>query len=361
MFRRLVPIAALLAACDPLANTFEPVSAVRSDRTYAGAGKSPAAAPTGDTLNVMTWNVKFAGGRIDFWFDCFGDRNVMTRAEVDANMNGLIAKIKQSDPDVLLLQECDVGSFRVAGVDMMRRFVDETSLGYGVYASHWRSQFIPVNNLRNMDSGNAILAKWPLTNATRYQLPLRGDADALYRQFYLKRNMLVADLDVPGKRKITLVNVHTEAYAKDGTKKRHIEQFEAKVKDLAARGRVVAGGDLNSVPPGTTKVKDFPDQVCKDPDFPPDQYGEEVEWLRDLYTTYDAAIPLADYVKDNSPWYSYTADKNGAWNRTLDHLFTNGKFKAGSGVMHQDAARGGMATLPLSDHAPLSAELDLSQ
>lgn len=362
---------AAVAGCDPMANIFEPVEPVRTDRTYVGAGKSPAPAPTG-TVHVMTWNVKFAGGRIDFWFDCFGDREVMTAAEATANLENLVKLINHLKPDIVLLQEVDVGSFRVGGVDMMRYFVDHTDLGFGAYASHWRSQFIPVNNLRNMDSGNGILSKWPLANARRHALPLRTDTDDLTRQFYLKRNMLTADVDIPGKGETAIVNVHTEAYAKDGTKKKHIEAFEAKVAELDAAGRrFIAGGDLNSIPPETRKTGGFADQVCTDPSFPPDRYDEEMEWLRALYTKYDAAIPLAQYAADNDPWLSFTASKKFFWNRTLDHLFTNGKFLATSSaiagatisypVMHQKPVGNGPDPMDLSDHAPLSAMYDLTK
>lgn len=363
---------ALVGGCDPMANIFDPVESVRADRTYTGRGKSPAPAPTGDTLHVMTWNVKFAGGRIDFWFDCFGKREVMTREEALANLEGLAKLINHLEPDIMLLQEVDVQSFRVGGVDMMQYFVDNTDLGYGVYASHWRSQFIPVNNLRNMDSGNAILSKWPLTNATRFALPLRTDTDDLTRQFYLKRNMLTADVDIPTRGSRTIVDIHTEAYAKDGTKKKHIEAFEAKLDELEAGGKkFIAGGDLNSIPPGTAKTNDFPDQVCTDPSFPPDKYDEEQEWLRGLYTRYDGAIPLTQYAADNTPWLSFTANKKFFWNRTLDHLFTNGKFVATTSVtagatvsypvVHQKPANNGPDPIDLSDHAPLSALYDLTK
>ncbi len=354
-------LVALVSGCDPMANMFEPVEAVRADRIFSGKGKTPAPAPSADTLNVMTWNVKFAGGRIDFWFDCFGKREVMTREEALGNLDGLVRLINHLKPDIMLMQEVDVGSFRVGGVDMMQYFVDNTDLGYGVYASHWRSQFIPVNNLRNMDSGNAILSKWPLSNATRHALPLRTDTDDLTRQFYLKRNYLTAEVDIPTRGTRTIVDIHTEAYAKDGTKKKHVEAFEAKLDELKAAGKkFIAGGDLNSIPPGTTTTNGFPDQKCPPGDFPPDKYDEEQEWLRGLYTKYDAAIPLDQYTLANSPWYSFTADKDGFWNRTLDHLFTNGDFKDGFSVMHQKSENGGPDPMKLSDHAPLSALYDLT-
>ena len=35
-----------------------------------------------ETLTVMNWNIKFGGGRLDFFFDCHGDRVLMEKEEV---------------------------------------------------------------------------------------------------------------------------------------------------------------------------------------------------------------------------------------------------------------------------------------
>jgi endonuclease/exonuclease/phosphatase family metal-dependent hydrolase len=50
---------------------------------------------------------------------------------------------------------------------------------------------------------------------------------------------------------------------------------------------------------------------------------------------------------------------DGFWNRKLDYLFTNGRFRVDSAVTHQDTASGGLATMPLSDHAPISVTLEV--
>ena len=70
-------------------------------------------------------------------------------------------------------------------------------------------------------------------------------------------------------------------------------------------------------------------------------------------------LALADFQADNDPYFTFTADGDGFWNRKLDYLFTNGEFVAGSGLTHQDTSSGGVETLPLSDHAPVSVQLSL--
>src|SRR5262245_6873314 len=102
-----------LAACDPFHTGFDDVERAQ---VYHAHGERPAPAqPT--RLRVMNYNVKFGGGRIDFFFDCHGDRVLMTKSEVSANLEALAVKINQVDPDVLVVQEVDVNSKRAAFVD----------------------------------------------------------------------------------------------------------------------------------------------------------------------------------------------------------------------------------------------------
>ncbi len=359
--RRLVGALALAAsaasaACDPFNTGFDDVEGARTYRASRVVPASQRLGPSGaPLLRIMNYNVKFAGARIDFFFDCHGDEVLMKKSTVFRNLEGLAAKINQVDPDVLVVQEVDIASKRSAYVDQVQWLLDHTALNYAVYASQWRADYVPSDGLGPVDSGNAILSKFPLTNGTRIALSLRTDQSALERYFYLRRNLLTADLEVDPP--VRLVAVHAEAYSKDGTKKEHIERFEAELD--AAPGIVIGAGDLNTLPPGSDVVSGFPDSVCTNEDFVADDYSAEDTWLVSLYEDYTPAIPLADYHADNSAYFSHTTDKDGTWNRMLDYVFTNARVVPGSGLVHQDESRGGMATMPLSDHAPITVEVEL--
>mgnify|MGYP003877121695 CR=1 FL=1 len=312
------------------------------------------------TLRVMNYNIKFGGGRIDFFFDCFGERVLMSKDEVLENLQKVAEKIRQYDPDLLVVQEVDVRSKRGAYLDQMQWLLDNTALNYGVYASQWKADFVPSDGIGAVDSGNGILSKYPLSEGKRIALALRTDQSGIERYFYLKRNLLRAQLELPGQQSIWVVAVHAEAYSQDGTKRQHIDRFKQELDQLAHSGGIVVGaGDLNTLPPGTHKKSGFPDSVCQNEDFIADDYRDEADWLVPLYDTYEAEVPLAEYQADNARYFSHTVDKNGFWNRKLDYVFTNARVLPGSGLVHQDLARGGMETMPLSDHAPVTAELEL--
>lgn len=333
-----------------------PVPAVR----YTSPGAKPA--PRKDTLTIMTWNLKFGGGRIDFFFDCYGDRVWMRHEEVLTNLAGLLRKIRQVQPDILLVQELDRDSKRSAYVDMLRYLADSSGLPYAVYASQWDIRYLPKKALGRINSGNAIFSRWPIDTAYRVPLPLVQAYPAWYRFFYLRRNLLVAHVPLPQQPNFWVVNTHLEAYVPGGDSTRYfqLQQLKALLDSLSARGALwVAGGDFNTVPPGTKKLKDFDDNACKkvDPTFVADDYTAEVDWLVPFYERYQEAISLAEYQAHEQDFYSHTVNSQGWWNRRLDYLFTNARWAGG--LVHQDSRKGGMETFPLSDHAPVTGQLVL--
>ena len=351
----LAHVALFATGCDPFHTGFDELEEAR----YYRSSRAPAQRSLDAPLRVMNYNLKFGGGRIDFFFDCYGDRVLMSRSEVLANLAELARKINDYDPDLLIVQEVDVNAKRAAFVDQMQWLLDHTALDYGVYGSQWKADFVPSDGLGAVDSGNGILSKFPIADAERIALSLRSDQSGIERYFYLKRNVLRARLVLPERAPAYVVATHAEAYAKDGTKRQHIERFRAELDDLDAEGHTVIGaGDLNTLPPGSEQRFDFPDSACTE-EYVADDYRAESDWLDALYARYQAEIPLADYQADNARYFTHTTDKNGFWNRKLDYIFTNANVVEGSGLVHQNEASGGMDTMPLSDHAPVSVEIEL--
>jgi endonuclease/exonuclease/phosphatase family metal-dependent hydrolase len=207
-----------------------------------------------------------------------------------------------------------------------------------------------------MESGIATLARWPLVEAERVALPLQTEQPALDRYFYLKRAILRAQIEVPGMDDFWSVNTHLEAFSEDGTKRGQIEILEDELMALDAAGATfVAGGDFNSLPPGSELLSDFSDEC--DGLFKGDSYVGEEDFL-DVLFDYSSAMPADEYAADNATWFSFSGDGE-VWTRTLDYLFTNASWVEGSGLVHQDVEQGGIETIQYSDHAPFSASLEL--
>ena len=346
-------LAAISLGCDPLRTTFaetEPARLLEAEQPLEPPASKPA------ELTIMTYNIKYGGARLLFFWECNGTRYNMERDEVLSNMAGLAAKVREVDPDILLLQEVDVAATRAAYVDEAQYLLDHTNLSYGAYASQWKADYIPSDGLGHMDSGNAILSRWPITEATRHALPLIGNQDALTQYFYLRRNVLEARIDIPGLDDFRIFGVHAAAFSTDGTKKKHIDRFKALMDEAVAEGAlVVGGGDLNEIPPGSPKRENF-NEDCDDQRFKGDSYVGEEDWLDGLYADYEAAVPLDVFQANPVDYFTYSGREDIFWNRKIDYLFTSGRFT--SGVVHQDE-RTGLPTLPLSDHAPIVATLEV--
>ncbi len=345
--------AAALGGCDPFHTGFRDTEAAA---LYREPRFATAPAPAG-SISVMTWNVKYGGARLRFFWECDGTRTLMTEGEVQANLDGLAEGILADPPDLLLLQEVDTGgSKRAAYVDEVAGLMRRAGYGWGAYASQWRADYVPSDGEGPIDSGNAVLSRWPITAAVRHALPLKTDTSALERYFYLKRNVLETRVAVPGLGEIAVVTTHAEAFSSDGTKKRHLEAFKAILDDLSARGlRVIAGGDLNAIPPGSPLREGFPeDQGCSGGRFEPDAYVGEETWLDDLYAAYTPDVTPAAFAADPAPWFTFVGDERFPLNRKLDHLFTNGSWVAGSPRVLQ-----GGGNILRSDHVPVVARYEI--
>ncbi len=345
----------LMLSCDPFHTEFNDNESAR----YREAKEITETTENSSELKIMNWNIKFGGARIDFFFDCYGDRVIMTKDEVNSNMKKLAEKINKENPDILFVQEADINSKRAAYVDQVQYLLDHTKLNYGVYASQWKADYVPSDGIGKVDTGNAILSKYPLKDAKRIALPLMSSQDSLTKYFYLRRNILSSYITWKNK-KIHLLAIHTSAYSQDGTKLKQIKILKEKIDEINKNSEAfIAGGDLNTIPPKSEKLKNFPDSICTDEDFQADDYSADLGILDDFYTDYTPAISLNDYEADNSKYFSHTTNKNGFWNRKLDYLFTNAKFK--NGLIHQNIERGGTETMRLSDHAPLTVTFSFNE
>jgi len=295
-------------------------------------------------LKIMTWNIKFGAGRIDMFFDCHGTRKIIKKEEIKKNLKTINNMINEINPDILFLQEVDINSNRTSNTQQAQLILDNTDLNYAYYASQWKSLFVPSHSIGKINTGNLILSKYPLKNGKRYSLPLIGSQNVIVQYFYLKRNFLTTEVEI-NSHKVTLINTHLSAYAKDETKERQVNQIKNFINGLSQnKEEFILAGDFNLLPPGSNKLKDFPDSACKG-EFEANNFSKQSEWLSSIYNSQNSAITLSDYQNNNENYFTHTTDKNGFWNRKIDYIFSDGKLKNGE-VLQK-------GTMKLSDHAPI--------
>jgi len=363
MFHRLIlasPILILLLiSCEPLATSFpEEEDAI----SYTSANLTPIP-DTFSVVKVMTWNIRFGAARVAWFGDACGDRVILSEEEVMTNLEAIAAKIREINPDILLLQEVDLNSKRSAYINQVQWLLDHSHFNYAVAGSQWMAQCIPSDGLGRMDEENVIFSRWKISDAKRIQLALRGDQDKLTRYFYERCCMVTGRIEIQGINKFVAVNIHISAFATDDTKQKQIVQLQDQLDQINRSGGVfVAGGDFNTLPPGSDTTDYCIQDMCSwesyhsQGDNPMHKDGSNYEpekhWLDTLYARYRCSVPTSEYVINQFRYFTHTTRTGHFWDRTLDYLFTNDQWNANSVVTHQDA-------LNESDHAPVSATLTL--
>jgi endonuclease/exonuclease/phosphatase family metal-dependent hydrolase len=330
-------------------------------------------------LKVVTWNIRFGSGRFPFFGDSCGDEVISENSDVKLIMQAIADTLNKIDADIVLLQEVDVSSKRTGYLDQVQYLLENTYLNYGCYASMWKADFIPTDGIGKINTGNAILSRYEITEAERVELRLRTDQDDLIQYFYLRRNILKAKIPslAQSGKDFFAVDIHATAFATDDTKQQHLIKYSEVLSEIANNnGIFVSGGDLNSVPPNSTvdfcmldkcDSEKYVDSEGSESEYHSidssagphkegaffDNFEGEPDILQPLYNNYSAAISHADGSTLDSSNYTHAPSTSYErhdikYDRKLDYLFTNGSWEDGSGYTHQEA-------WALSDHMPVSA------
>ena len=348
-------------SCDKLVTVFDEVE----NADYLEKAQKASIPAPDSTISVMTWNMRFGIGRGPWFGDACGYKVIYPKDEIMVNLELIAARIKQVKPDILLLQEADIGSTRSAYVDELRWLLANTYFNYCVHGSVWRAQWIPSDGLGRMDESNAIFSRWPLKDYKRIQFALRGDQSSIERYFYERDCMVEARVEIPGFKSSYVVNAHASAFATDDTKHQHLVEFKTELDRLASSGEMfVGGGDLNSIPPGSAKTDYCMEDKCEGESFhntgdnpmhkDGSDYTPEKQWLVPVFDTYKSVIPLSVMLNNPEAYFTHTTRPDHFWDRTLDYLFTNGRWKTGQSKVFQDFQ-------PESDHAPVIGRIYLTK
>ena len=118
--------ALFLLSCEPLVTQIEDLE----EAVYYQAAKITTPPYRIVSFTVVTWNIRFGAGRIDWYLDSCGDRVLLTEKEVVENLETIAREMGEIGADILLLQEVDRNSKRSAYIDQIQWFLDiQMSIG----------------------------------------------------------------------------------------------------------------------------------------------------------------------------------------------------------------------------------------
>lgn len=166
------------------------------------AGSPP---PVPSQIRVVSWNIRF------------GEEVATAVGEIRRNPN-------LANADIVLLQE-----------------MDEASVARLAQALAYNYVYIPasVHSHHGRNFGNAVLAKWPISQPEKLLLPFTNPSNG-QRRIAAKAVVNVGDLP------LTVYSVHTETYWLSSLGRR--AQATAVVQDIpVGQSPVIVGGDFNTI------------------------------------------------------------------------------------------------------------------
>lgn len=309
----------------------------------------------GQSLKVMTWNVQFMAGKgYVFFFDTpdgSGKDERPGRDDVFLTLEGVARIIRQSDPDVVMLQELDDGAARTAGIDELDLLLEQLPRDYRCHASafYWRAGFVPHPRVRgSVGLKLSVISKFRILDARRHQLAVMP-AHPIMQHFSLKRCLLEVRLAMSDGSAFHVLTTHLSAFAQgSATLQQQVVQIRGILDDLTERRTSwILGGDFNLLPDHKAFVR-LPSvqSIYYNP-------RSEIDLLSAVYRS--TPSPEETGGSDFKLWYTHFPNDSKVKrpDRTIDYLFFSPDIDLG----HHSVITG--EALHLSDHLPVTAQIRL--
>ena len=268
-----------------------------AEKTLVEVNDNPGRLSDTATLNLLTWNLGYAGldDRMDFFYD--GGKKVFTpKLQCLKNLAGIMKFLKGNDStDIFLLQEVDRKSRRSYRVDEFATITAHEKYASNSFATNYKVFFVPVpfsSPMGKVWSGIATLSKPVPESVVRYSFP--GEYGFPKQLFMLDRCFTVSRYPLKSGRELVLVNTHNEAFDPGQIRKAQMEYLKKFIlAEYKAGNCVIAGGDWNQCPPdfrpGFAKNAVNREQMM----IPSDYLPSEWQWAYDRNTPSNRSVVAA--------------------------------------------------------------------
>jgi endonuclease/exonuclease/phosphatase family metal-dependent hydrolase len=230
-----------------------------------------------------------------------------------AGMDGCISieriarVIARFNPDIIALQELDVGRSRSGKIDQAEMIARKLEMKF---------HFNPAFRWKDEQYGNAILSRYPMALIKSGSLP-RLTAKNRYHE---PRGVLWVSVEFEGK-KVQVFNTHLSLSPRERGLQVDALLGEQWLQNPDCHGPVILCGDFNTLP-------------------------RSAEYRKICHKLYDSQVVLAGH-RPRSTWFGYYPV------RRIDYVFVNASFQIHSNTV----PRTGLEKVA-SDHLPLITELD---
>ncbi len=282
-------------------------------------------------LKILTWNIGYLYGE-----GSAGDSYQKRGLEFYQNKLEMIKKdLKSFDADVVFLQEIDFDADRSHRINQAFEMAKSAGYPYFVELTSWKSNYVPFpywpieNHFGHMNSGGAILSRYPILSASGHLLEKPKNHPWWYNLFYLHRYLQVVEVEVTGKT-FRLMNLHLEAFDKSNRE----DQVKFLIKKIENLKPDFVAGDFNMVPRSALKKNKFNDSD----DYEGDRSFDLME-----KSGLSEVIPDEIYALNEKKFFTYPSIKP---DRRLDYIYFNSSLK----LMKAE-----ILSSQVSDHLPVKA------
>ncbi len=238
---------------------------------------------TFDTIQVLSWNIGYAGldSTMDFFKDG-GKRTRQTKEQTEANLQAISSFLKaHSYVDFCLLQEVDAKAHRSYKIDELTELSHSLAEHLAFFGLNYKSAFVPVpvtDPMGSVESGIVVFSRYVPSEVTRHSYSSREGWPTYL--FSLSRCCLTLRFPLTSGHELVLVNTHNSAFDDGELRKRELDSLKTFMLNEERKGNyVLAGGDWNHTPPGypaTTGTKYFRPMVIDSTLMP-----KEWQWIYD--------------------------------------------------------------------------------
>lgn len=260
-----------------------------------------------DTLNLLSWNIGYAGlgAEMDFFYD--NGKKVRPTKEMGRKyLDGIKQFIQNTDSiDFWLFQEVDYEARRSHYHDEIREITDLKPDSYSVFAKNYDVPFVPVplyEPLGFVKGGMLSFSEFPFVEATRYAYPLI--ASWPNKLFLLDRCFILLRFPLTSGQDLVILNTHNSAYVYDSALRiKELNIIKEKMLEEYEKGNyVIAGGDWNANPPNFIPSNNFNDHRF----FPSEVVMNEDIFPENWTWAYDASAPT-----NRQNYKSFVKGENG--------------------------------------------------
>jgi endonuclease/exonuclease/phosphatase family metal-dependent hydrolase len=257
-----------------------------------------------DTIEILTWNIGYAGldSAMDFFYDG-GSKTRTGKTSALQNLAAITSFIADNTADFIFLQEVDRASTRSYKIDMLSEITAKKPSYLAFYGINYNVLFVPVplvSPMGKVESGILTLSRYVPSQSVRHSYPMRQSFPK--NLFLLDRCFVMCRYPLDNGKQLVLINTHNSAFDGDGEQRRE-EMLVLKdfiTTEYEKGNYVIAGGDWNQIPP-LENAKDYIDVSTKyfTPLRIPDNFAPpQWKWISDGNPT--NRFVDAPYVKGES-------------------------------------------------------------